>query len=280
MKTGWRAHLPGFLLRLHVAKIGPALWKIGFVKIVNMLFHDNLANFDFDGRTPSNFVKFGRIGPSSKTLEGTLLGSATGQSWPSPMICPWNTAKTPHLPLYAPIICIPGPRYPGNSGALVVIVWGICAYWCTCRQGTCTGWRPWPAIWQVLLWYGGQALLVTRRRRCHALPCPALRGSQWILAGDLLASKERVWPQSPLVSEYSGAGDVNDRCITDVLHIRGLERFRMLFGGRHLSISSLYIIISLTSFKVLCSVFISIQNMTYKIFCNLASKYRNFQVDM
>ena len=33
--------------------------------------------------------------------------------------------------------------YPGNSGALVVIVLGICACWCPCRRGTCTGLWQW-----------------------------------------------------------------------------------------------------------------------------------------
>ena len=40
-----------------------------------------------------------------------------------------------------------------------------------------------------------------------------LRGSRWILAGDLSASKEWVWPWFLIVPGYLGAGDANDRCI-------------------------------------------------------------------
>ena len=46
---------------------------------------------------------------------------------------------------------------------------------------------------------------------------PALRVSRRILAGDLSASKEQVWPRSLLVSGYPGARDANDRCIIEVV---------------------------------------------------------------
>ena len=72
-------------------------------------------------------------------------------------------------------------------------------------DGDLLGWnRRWATIQQVLPWYGGRDLSVTRRQRC-----PALRGSQRILAGNLSASKERVWPRSPLLPGYA-----NDRCIS------------------------------------------------------------------
>ena len=65
-------------------KIGPALWKIGSTDFVTiskkkMLFLDYLANLGqsywFWHRNPSNFVKFGKMGPSLSTLKGTLMVS-------------------------------------------------------------------------------------------------------------------------------------------------------------------------------------------------------------
>ena len=66
-------------------------------------------------------------------------------------------------------------------------------------------------IWDSSGFFRGMSagtLSVTWRRRC-----PDLRGSWWISAGDLSASKEGVWPQSPPVPGYLGAVDANDRCI-------------------------------------------------------------------
>ena len=117
-------------------------------------------------------------------------------------------------------ICIIAPPVPGqqrgtrreSAGDLCMLtslpsanMYGVAAvaWW----------WSFGPGIWAGTssgFFHGIRAgtLSVTR-----CLRCPALQGSQQILAGDLSASKERVWPRSPLVPRYSGAGDANDRCI-------------------------------------------------------------------
>ena len=79
----------------------------------------------------------------------------------------------------------PAPEYMGNSGALIMIVWGICLCWCPYQQGTCTGlqlWLDWwwwsfgPGIWagtsfgMSIPWYGGQDFVVDLALK---MPCAA-----------------------------------------------------------------------------------------------------------
>ena len=88
VKITWQLELfPSFLLldsvfTLNVTKIGPALWKIGSTDFVKMCekgaFIGKLSQFSglmlsFWCKNSHNFVNFCKIGPSSKTLEGTLL---------------------------------------------------------------------------------------------------------------------------------------------------------------------------------------------------------------
>ena len=106
------------------------------------------------------------------------------------------------------------PRYPGNGKALVVIVWGICACWHSCQRGTCTG--LWPGIWA---WTSsgmsrGMGTGDFVSDSASKMPYPVLRGSRRIFAGDLSASKGRVWAPSQQKPRYPGARDANDRCIT------------------------------------------------------------------
>ena len=120
----------------------------------------------------------------------------------------------------------PAPRYLGSSGALVLIVRGICACWCPCRREHVRGCGRgsmviiWAGnlsnsnmVWHLycerfLPWYGGRDFVSDLASK---MPCPA--GKSAYISGVLSASKERVWPWSPLVPGYPGAGDATNRCV-------------------------------------------------------------------
>ena len=81
-------HFVNDLSKAVCCKIGPPLWKIGQTAFVKMCEKGAFLNYYFGARISPNFMKFCRIGSSSKTLQGTL----------SPMIYPHPTPPHPTLP--------------------------------------------------------------------------------------------------------------------------------------------------------------------------------------